>query len=193
MFTWLLQKNILRYLKGVVYYGLKYEVNQKINMEVYVDSDWVDSSIHRKSTSGCFFSMGLGVISWFSMKQSCVALSTAEADYIVVFLASCEAVWLRKLLSNLFDLSLDATCIYCENQSSVKLSENPVFHDKSKHIEIKYHYIRDMVQRGVVKLQYVVMDEQIADVLTKPLARVKLEYFREKLDVLYIKVPSNGM
>ena len=75
-------------------------------------------------------------------------------------------------------------CIYCDNQSCVKLSENPVFHDKSKHIEIKYHYIKDMVQRGAVKLQHVATEEQIADVLTKPLARVKFEYFRENLGVL---------
>ena len=84
------------------------------------------------------------------------------------------------------------TCIFCNNQSCVKLSENLVFHDKSKHIEIKYHYIRDMVQRGVVKLQYVVMDELIADVFTEPLARVKFEYFREKLGVLWIEVSSKG-
>ena len=72
------------------------------------------------------------------------------------------------------------------------LSENPVFHDKSKHIKIKYHYIRDVVQRGVVKLQYVVTDEHIADVLTKPLVRVKFEYFRENLGVLQIKISSKG-
>ena len=124
------------------------------------------------------------MISWFSRKQSCVALSTAKAEYVTACSASCELVWLRKLMSDLFDQQLDATCIYCDNQSCVKLSKNSVFHDKLKHIEIKYHYIRDMVKRGVVKLQYVVMDEQIADVLTKPLARVKLEYFREKLGVL---------
>ena len=70
------------------------------------------------------------------------------------------------------------------NQSCVKLSENPMFHDKSKHIQIKYHYIRDMVQRGAVKLRYVVTDKQIANVLTKPLARVKFEYFRENIGVL---------
>ena len=74
----------------------------------------------------------------------------------------------------------------------MKLSENPVFHDKSKHIEIKYHYIRDMVQRGAVKLQFFATDEHIFDVLTKPLARVNFEYFREKLGVLQIEVPSKG-
>ena len=88
-----------------------------------------------------------------------MALSTSEAEYVVACLTSCEAVWLRKLLSDLFDLQLDATCIYCENQICVKLSENPVFHDKSKHIKIKYHYIRDMVQRGAMKLQYVATDK----------------------------------
>ena len=129
-------KHILRYLKGTVDYGLKYEATQKINLEGYVDSYWIGSAIDRKSTSGCCFSMGSGVISWFSRNQSCVALSTTKAEYVVACSASCEVVWVRKLLSNLFDLHLDATCIYCDNQSCVKLS---------KHIEIKYHYIRDMV------------------------------------------------
>ena len=143
----------------------------------------------RKSTLGCCFSMGSGVISWFSRKQSCVALRTAEEEYVVACSASCEVVWLRKLLYNLL---LDATCIYCDNQSCVKLSKNPMFHDKLKHIEIKYQYIRYMVQRGAVNLYYVAMDEKIADVLTKPLAIVKFEYFKEKLGVLEIEVPSKG-
>ena len=121
-----------------------------------------------------------------------MALSTTEAEYVTACSASCEAVWLRKLLSDIFDQQLDATCIHCDNQSCVKLSENPVFHDRSKHIEIKYHYIRDMVQRGAVKLLYVATEEQIADVLTKPLARMKFEYFRERLGVLQIEASSQG-
>ena len=145
-------KHILRYMKGTVDYGLKYEVNNNINLEGYVDLDWAGNVIDRKITSGCCFSMGSGVISWFSKKQSCVELSTTEAEYAAACLASCEEVWLRKILFDLFDLQLEATCIFCDNQSYVKLSKNPVFHDKSKHIDIKYHYIWDMVQRGVVKL-----------------------------------------
>ena len=97
-------KHILRYLGGTIDYGLKYEANHKINLEGYVDSDWVGSAIDRKSTLGCCFSMGSGVISWFSRKQSCVALSTTEAEYVVDCSTSCEVVWLRKLLSDLFDL-----------------------------------------------------------------------------------------
>ena len=106
-------KHILRYLKGTIDYGLKYDANQKINLEGYVD--WAGSAIDRKSTSGCCFSMGSGVISWFSRKQSFVALSTAEAKYVAACSAICEAVWLRKLLSDIFDLQLDATCIHCDN------------------------------------------------------------------------------
>ena len=123
-----------------------------------MDSDWAGSSIDRKSTSRCCFSMGSCMISWFSRKQSCVALSTTKAEYVAACSASCEAVWLRKLLFDLFDLQMDTTCIYCDNQSCVKLSKNPMFHDKSKHIDIKYHYIWDMVQSGAVKLQYVTTD-----------------------------------
>ena len=114
-------------------------------MKGYVDSDWAGSAIDLKRTSGCCFYMGSGVISWFSRKQSCVALSTAEALYVTACSTSCEVVWLKNILSNLFYLQLDATCIYWDNQSCVKLSKNSLFHEKLKHIEIKYHYIRDMV------------------------------------------------
>ena len=86
--------HILRYLKGTVDYGLKYDVNQKINLHSYVDSDWTGNTIDRKCASGCCFNLGSNMISWFSKKQSCVALSTAEAEYVAACLASCEAVWL---------------------------------------------------------------------------------------------------
>ena len=121
------------------------------------------------------------MISWFSKKKSCVALSIDESEYVATFSASCDAVWLRKILSDIFELQLDATCIHCDNQSCMKLSENPVSHDKLKHIEINYHYIRDMVERGAVKLQYIATKEHIANVLTKPLAKMKFEYFRRRL------------
>jgi hypothetical protein len=120
-----------------------------------------------------------------SRKKTSVALSTSEAEYIVASVASCEAVWLWKLLTGIFDLELEPTLIHSDNQSCMKLTENPVFHDRSKHIEIKYHYIWDMLQRRVVELQYISTDEQIADILTKPLSRVKYEYFKDKLRVLW--------
>ena len=96
--------HILSYMKGIADHELKYEVDQIINLEGYVDSDWAGSVIDRKSTSGCCFSMGSGVISWFSRKQSCVELSIPKAEYVAACSTSCEAVWLRKLLYDLFDL-----------------------------------------------------------------------------------------
>ena len=85
------------------------------------------------------------IISFHSRKKCCVALSTAEAEYVSACSASCEVVWLRKLLSDLFDIQMDATCLHCNNQSCIKLSKNLVFHENSKHNKIKYHYIKDIV------------------------------------------------
>jgi hypothetical protein len=115
-----------------------------------------------------------------------------RSKYIATCSTSCEAIWLQKLLTSLFDLEMEATMILCDNQSCIKMTKNPVFHDKSKHIEIMYHYIHDMVQRGVIKLQYVGIDEQVADVLTKPLSRVKFEYFRDKLGIVRKDLPRKG-
>ena len=99
------------------------------------------------------------VVSWFCRKQKSVALSSAEDEYMVANQASCEALWLRKFMVDLFGQELRPTIIYCDNQSCIRLSENPVFHDRSKHIEIRYHFIRDYVQRGAVELQYISTNE----------------------------------
>ena len=177
-------KHVMRYLKGTLDYGLRYTSSGEIKLHGYVDSDWSGSAKYRKSTSGCCFSLGSGMISWFSRKHTSIALSTDEAEYITACSACSETVWLRKMLLGLFDVEVDVTVILCDNQSCIKMTENPVFHDKSKHIEIKYHFIRDMVQKGAVKLKYVPTEEQVADVLTKPLARVKFEYFQDKLGLV---------
>jgi len=150
----------------------------------YSDSDRAGSTADRKSTSGCCFNLGSSMISWYSRKQRSIALSSAEVEYMVASQASCEAIWLRKILADLFDTKLDPTTIYCDNRSCIKLSENPIFHDRSKHIEMKYHFIRDIVQKGAVNLRYVSTNEQVADILTKGLSKGKFEYFREKLGVI---------
>eukprot|EP00253_Pinus_taeda_P025819 PITA_25819 len=138
----------------------------------------------RKSTSGCCFGLGSAVVSWFSWKQQSVALSSAEAEYMAVSLASCEAIWLRKMFFGLFGQSLRPSVIYYDNQSCIKLTGNPVFHERSKHIGIIYHFIRDYVQKGDVKLEYISIDEQVADILTKALPRGKHVYFRDKMGVV---------
>ena len=109
---------------------------------------------------------------------------TPEAEHISASDASREVVWIRKLLYDLFDSSLEPIVIHYDNQSCIKISENPVFHDRSKHMEIRYHYVRDRVQRRAVILLYIPTNEQTADVLTKPLSKTKFEYFRDKLGVV---------
>ena len=95
----------------------------------------------------------------FSRKQKSVALSSAKAEYMATSLASCEGMWLRKLLSGLFECELEATVVHCDNQSGIRLSENLVFRDRRKHIDIRYHFLRDCVQRGTIRLEHIQTNE----------------------------------
>jgi hypothetical protein len=183
------EKHMMRYLKGTMDYGLSYDGDHDFTLIGYTDADWAGIIADRKNTSRCCFSMRSAMISWQSRKQSNISLSIAEAKYIDACFASCEAIWLQKLLISLFDLEMRETAILCDNQSCIKMTENPVFHDRSKHIEIIYHFIRDMVQRGALKLQYISTDEQVVDVMTKPLSRVKFEHFRDKLGIVRKDLP----
>jgi hypothetical protein len=170
-------KHVMRYLKGIIDCGLSYDGDHDFTLSGYTDADWAGSVYNRKITSGWCFSLGSAMISWQIRKQSSISLSTVEVEYIVACSTSCEAIWLRNLLTGLFDLEMRETLILCDNQSYIKMKENHVFHDRSKHIEICYHYICDMVQRGALKLQYISTDEQVVDVLTKPLSHIKFDYF----------------
>jgi hypothetical protein len=143
---------VLMYLCGMVDYGLDYQRGDGVRLVGYTDSDWAGCVSDMKITSVCFFGLGSSFVSWFSRKQKSVALISAEAEYMTSNRSSCEALWLGKMLVGLFDVQLRPTVIYCDNQSCIKLSENPIFHDQSKHIDIHYHFICDYVQRGVVEL-----------------------------------------
>ena len=163
-------KHVMRYLKGTMDFGLYHDRYNDYILYGYMDSDCAGNVVDRKSTSSGSYCLGSAVISWFSKKRSSVALSTAEAKYIASCSASYEAIWIQKLMLGLFDMDLDTTVILYDNHSCIKMTENPVFHDKSKHIEISHFYIRNMVQKGVVKLQYASTNEKVSYVLTKPLS-----------------------
>jgi hypothetical protein len=138
-------KHVLRYLHGTVEYGLSYIQGDGMKLIGFTDANWASNMVDRKSTSGCCFDLGSGVVSWFIRKRKSVALSIAEAEYMEASLAACEAIWLRKMLMGLFGQELETTIIHCDNQNYIKLSANPVFHDKSKHIEIRFYFIKDCV------------------------------------------------
>ena len=125
---WVGAKNMLRYLRGTINHGLRY-IAESVTLHGYTDADWARIVVDRKSPYGCCFTLGSASISWISKKQKLVALSMAEAKYIAASMACCEAVWLRKLFSELFGYVLNTTMILCDNQSGIQLSENPVFHN----------------------------------------------------------------
>jgi hypothetical protein len=128
---WVVAKHILRYLRGTITYGLRYTSSGDLLLHGYVDADWAGSPVDQKSTSGYCFSLGSAMISWSSWKHRSIATSDA----------SKEAIWFRKLVFGLFGDKLETTVVHCDNQSCIKLIENLVFHDRSKHIDMKYHYI----------------------------------------------------
>jgi hypothetical protein len=117
-----------------------------------------------------------------------VALSSCEAEYIAGTGAACQAVWLRRLLEELVGLTVAAPMIKVDNQSAIALNRNPVLHDRSKHIKTKYHFIRECVEHGEIRLEFVSTQDQLADILTKPLARVRFQELRERIRVT--KLPS---
>ena len=173
-------KRILRYLKGTLNLVLKYERSESGALIGFSDADWAGDQDDRHSTTGNVFLLGGGAVSWLSKKQSTVALSSAEAEYVALSQAAQECTWLQRLLS---DLGMDTTptVIHEDNQGAIAIAKNPVDHSRTKHIDIRYHYIRECVQNGQIQLKYCPTDEMKADILTKPVPRQKCEYLRREI------------
>eukprot|EP00253_Pinus_taeda_P025121 PITA_25121 len=181
---WAVAKHVLMYLQGIIDYGPLYTKCKDISLSGFTDADWAGSSVDWKSTSRYCFNIGSGMTSWCNRKHKSVALSSSEAEYMAARTTSCEAIWLRKLLVNLFRRNMEVIRIVCDNQSCNKLSENLVFHDMSKHIDIWCHFVKDYVQRGAVQSSYAATGEQVANILTKALGRTKFDYIREKMGMV---------
>ena len=133
------------------------------------DSDWAGDTDDRKSTTGFVFHMGDTTFTWTSKKQPIVTLSTCEAEYVAAISSVCHAIWLRSLLKELQMLQEEATKIFVDNKSTLALAKNPIFHDRSKHIDTRFHFIRECIARKEVHLEFVKSHDQVANILTKPL------------------------
>eukprot|EP00253_Pinus_taeda_P019983 PITA_19983 len=144
-------------------------------------SDCAGSVDDQKSTSGYVFNMGSGAISWASKKEPIVALSTAEAEYVVATAAACQAIWMRRMLRSLCQEQAKGIVIFCDNSSTIALSKNFMFHKRMKHIDTKFHYIRELVNNGEIVLKRYRTQEQVADILTKPLGQKSFEFLRKCL------------
>lgn len=180
---WIAVKRILRYLKGTVDNGIEYMKGRSEDLTGYCDADWAGDLNDRKSTSGYVFNICGSPVSWRSKKQTCVALSTAEAEYVALTSAAQEAVWLSSLLAEIERKEKEATIIYDDSQSALAMSKNPQFHGRAKHIDIKYHYVREQVDKGTVQLQYCPTEEMLADILTKGLNRKPHEKLSQGLNL----------
>lgn len=186
---WTALKRVLRYLKGTVKHGILYSQKGSTDSVGFSDADWAGDINDRKSTSGYLFQISGGAVTWKSKKQSCVALSTAEAEYIALSSAVQESVWLRQLTSELGSPPKTPTTIFEDNQSAIAMSKNPQFHGRAKHIDIKYHFIREQVNSGTVKLEYCPTEEMTADIFTKGLSREQFCKLRNKTGIVTVEPP----
>ncbi|GJW88724.1 hypothetical protein Tco_0164064 [Tanacetum coccineum] len=176
-------KRIFRYIKGTTHLGLWYPKGTGIETVVYADSDHAGDYVDRKSTSGICTFVGCCLTSWFSKKQTALAISTTEAEYVSAGKACQQALWMKQALID-YDVRLDDVPIMCDNKGAIDLSKNPVQHSRTKHIEIRHHFLRDNVQKGHILIEKVPSVDNIADILTKPLKHESFNYLRLGLGMM---------
>lgn len=181
---WRVGKKILRYLRGTTDVGIFYKKNSNRGLKVYTDSDYAGDLNDRKSTSGFVFLLGSAAVSWSSKKQPIVSLSTTEAEYIATTSCACQYIWVRRVLKVLGHEEENRTLIQCDNISTIKLSKNAVSHGRSKHIDVRFHFLRDLVKDEIVELSYCSSQDQVVDIMTKPLKLDQFLKFRTLLGLM---------
>ena len=172
-------KQVLRYLKGTLSYGLKFGKASEEGLVGYSDSSYNVDPDDGKSTTGHIFYLGGNPITWCSQKQEIVALSSCEAEFMAATEASKQAIWLNDLLGEVLGSKCDKVVMRIDNKFVIALSKNPVFHGRSKHIHTRFHFIRECVEKGLVSVEHVAGVKQKADILTKALGRIKFKEMRE--------------
>lgn len=169
---WKAAKRVLRYLKGTTDLGLVYRADLSPLMG-FVDSDWGGCEVDRRSQSDFVFMLGGCPVSWESRKQRKVALSSTEAEYMALTESAKEAIYLKKFLEELGLREVAKATMFCDNLGAIKLAENPVFHGRSKHIDIRHHFVWDVMKNGTFSLKHMSTEEMVADFLTKGLPKAK--------------------
>jgi hypothetical protein len=172
-------KRILRYLVYTPKFGLWYPRGSTFDLIGYSDADRAGCKIDRKSTSGTCQFLGRSLVSWASKKQNSVALSTTEAENT----AAGQLLWMRQTLRD-YGYKLTKVPLLCDNESAIRMADNPVEHSRTKHIAIRYHFLRDHQQRGDIEIAYINTKEQLADIFTKPLDEKTFTKLRHELNIL---------
>lgn len=172
-------------MSGTVGYGIWLSRDTTANLAGYSDADWAGCADDRKSTSGGCFYIGNNLVAWLSKKQNSISLSTAEAEYIAAGCACTQLLWMKQMLED-YGLPQDILNLYCDNTSAINISKNPVQHSRTKHIDIRHHFICDLVDEGIVSLEYLNTTNQKADLFTKPLNYLRFNYLRKLVGVCCI-------
>ncbi|XP_019163069.1 PREDICTED: uncharacterized protein LOC109159411 [Ipomoea nil] len=183
---------VLRYIKGTLGQGLLYPANSTLTLKAFSDSDWASCPETRRSVTGFCVFLGESLVSWRAKKQATVSKSSTEAEYRALASTACELQWIKFLLQDLLVEVTAPAIIFCDNKSAIAISENSVFHERTKHIEIDCHVVRERVVQGLIKLLPVSSLNQIADGMTKPLATQMFATFVSKLGVQNLHSPAYG-
>ncbi|KAJ0733108.1 putative RNA-directed DNA polymerase [Helianthus annuus] len=195
---WTAVKRIIRYLKGTSQLGLRFTLNSTSTLHAFADShwgerlvpitaysnsDWAGCPVDRRSTGGYAIFLGSNLVSWSARKQKTVSRSSTESEYKAIADTVAELIWLKSLLQEL-GVKLNKPTLWCDNLGATYLSANPMFHARTKHVEVDFHLFREQVNQGNLKVQFIKTDDQIADIFTKPLSTQRFEFLRSMLQVV---------
>lgn len=181
---WAAVKRILRYLQGTCSFGLKIRRSPSTLVSAFSDADWAGCPDDRRSTGGFAVFLGSNLISWTARKQATVSRSSTEAEYKAIANVVAEVMWVQKLLHELRIPHPQSARLWCDNIGATYMTANPVFHARTKHIEIDFHFVREQVARKMLDIRFISSGDQLADGFTKPIPNQQLERFRGQLNVV---------
>lgn len=179
-------KRILRYVKGTLTLGLRLRRSNSTLVSAFSDADWAGCVDDRRSTGGFAVFFGPNLVSWSARKQPTVSRSSTEAEYKALANATAEMMWIQRLLTELGVPHSKAARLWCDNIGAKYLSANPVFHARTKHIEIDFHFVRERVAQKLLDIRFISTGDQVADGFTKPVTAAKLREFRFNLNLVNV-------
>ena len=172
-------------MNGTSNHGIWYSFDTNPSLVGFSDADWAGNCDDRKSTSGGCFFLGNNLVSWFCKKQNSISLSTAEAEYIAAGSACTQLMWMKQMLAD-YGLEQGTLTLFCDNMSAIYISKNPVQHSRTKHIDIRHHFIRELVESKTIALEHVGTNDQLADLFTKPLDTLRFGNLSQSIGICHL-------